>query len=41
MKVQRSSSDKRATHAARDVDAGGVLETTDLLSSSIWTVQVV
>jgi len=41
MKAQRSSSDKRATHTARDVDAEGVTETTDLLSSSIWTVWVV
>jgi len=41
IKVQQSSSDKRATRAARDVDVEGVSETTDLSSSSIWTVQVV
>jgi len=41
MKVQRSSSDKRATCAARDIDGEGVLEVTGLSSSLIWTVQVV
>jgi len=35
MKAQRSSSDKRATCAARDVDREGVLEMTGLSLSSI------
>jgi len=41
IKAQRSSLDKRATHAVRDIVAGGESETTDLSSSSIWMVQVV
>jgi len=41
IKAQWSSSDKRATRTARDVDGEGVSEMTDLSSSLIWTVQVV
>jgi len=41
MKAHRSSLDKHATCAVRDMDVAGVSETTDLSSSSIWTVQVV
>jgi len=41
MNTQRSSSDSCATCAARDTDGEGVSETTDLSSSSIWTVRVV
>jgi len=41
IKVHRSSSDRRATCAARDVDGEGVLGVVGFLSSSIWTVQVV
>ena len=40
-RVLWSSSDKHATHAVRDVVTGGESEATDLLSSSIWMVQVV
>jgi len=41
MKAQQSSSDKHATHTARDVDGEGVSEVTGLSSSLIWTVRVV
>jgi len=41
MKAHRSSSDRHATCAARDIDIEGVSEMTDLLSSSIWTVHVI
>jgi len=41
MKAHRSSSDRHATHAARDIDGEGVLEVVGFSLSSIWTVQVV
>jgi len=41
IKAQRSSSDKRATRTARDVDGEGVSEVIDLSSSLICTVRVV
>ena len=40
MKAHRSSSDRRATRAARDIDGEGS-GVVGFLSSSIWTVQVV
>jgi len=40
MKAHRSSSDRRATRTARDVDGEGS-GVVGFLSSSIWTVQVV
>jgi len=41
MKVHRSSSDRRATCAVRDVDGEEGLGVVGFSSSSIWTVQVV